>query len=109
MVKKGILISQYKSPNGFRYYKMEQISKILNPTLNVERKIIGYCRISSNKQKADLKRQVENMKTYLLAKGKTFSIIQDIGSGINYNKKGLQQLIKEITTVKITRKWSMNY
>ena len=49
------------------------------------------------------------MKTYLLAKGKPFSIIQDIGSGINYNKKGLQQLIKEITTVKITRKWSMNY
>ena len=45
------------------------------------------------------------MKTYLLAKGKPFSIIQDIGSGINYNKKGLQQLIKEITTVKITRKW----
>ena len=109
LVKKGILISQYKSPNGFRYYKMEQISKILNPTLNVERKIIGYCRISSNKQKDDLKRQVENMKTYLLAKGKPFSIIQDIGSGINYNKKGLQQLIKEITTVKITRKWSMNY
>ena len=72
-------------------------------------KIIGYCRVSSNKQKDDLERQVENMKTYLLAKGKPFSIIQDIGSSINYNKKGLQQLIKEITTVKITRKWSMNY
>ena len=40
-------------------------------------KIIGYCRVSSNKQKDDLERQVENMKTYLLAKGKHFSIIQD--------------------------------
>lgn len=90
MVKKGILIPQYKSPNGFRYYKMEQISKIINPTFNVERKIIGYCCVSSNKQKDDLERQVENMKTYLLAKGKPFSIIQDIGSDINYNKKGSQ-------------------
>lgn len=103
MVKKGVLIPQYKFPNGFRYYKMEQISKIINPTLNVEGKIIDYCRASSNKQKDDLERQVENMKTDLLAKWKPFSIIQDIGSGINYNKKGLQQLIKEITTGKIEK------
>lgn len=68
MVKKGVLIPQYKFPNGFRYYKMEQISKIINPTLNVEGKIIDYCRASSNKQKDDLERQVENMKTDLLAK-----------------------------------------
>lgn len=47
---------------------MEQISKIINPTLNVEGKIIDYCRASSNKQKDDLERQVENMKTDLLAK-----------------------------------------
>jgi len=29
------------------------------------KKIIGYCRVSSNKQKDDLKRQVENMQLYL--------------------------------------------
>ena len=37
------------------------------------------------------------MKTYLLAKGNPFEIVSDIGSGINYNKKGLQYLLKAIT------------
>lgn len=37
------------------------------------------------------------MTTYLLAQGKTYKIISDIGSGINYNKKGLKELIKQIT------------
>jgi predicted site-specific integrase-resolvase len=58
--------------------------------------VIGYCRVYSNKQKDDLVRQIENVKTYLLAQGKPFEIISDIGSGINYNKKGLQSLIRRI-------------
>ena len=57
---------------------------------------IGYCRVSSHKQKDDLERQIDNVRTYLLAKGQPFEIISDIGSGINYKKKGLQELIKRI-------------
>ena len=59
--------------------------------------IIGYCRVSSHKQKDDLERQIDNVKTYLTAKGQPFEIISDIGSGINYKKKGLQELIKRIS------------
>ena len=52
--------------------------------------------VSSHKQKDDLERQIDNVRTYLLAKGQPFEIISDIGSGINYKKKGLQELIKRI-------------
>ncbi len=38
----------------------------------------GYCRVSSNKQKDDLERQIENVKTYMIAKGYSFDIITDI-------------------------------
>uniref|UniRef100_UPI001E5E5FEF IS607 family transposase n=1 Tax=Clostridium haemolyticum TaxID=84025 RepID=UPI001E5E5FEF len=48
-------------------------------------------------QKDDLERQIENVKTYMLARGYQFEIITDIGSGINYNKKGLNQLMDMIT------------
>ena len=58
---------------------------------------IGYCRVSSHRQKDDLERQTDNVKTYLLAKGQLFEIISDIGSGINYKKKGLQELIRRIS------------
>lgn len=61
-----------------------------------DKKIIGYCRVSSKKQEDDLKRQIEKVTTYMLAKGYQFEIITDIGSGINYTKKGLQQLIFKI-------------
>lgn len=46
--------------------------------------------------KDDLERQVENLRTYLYAQGNPFEIITDIGSGINYTKKGLQELIRRI-------------
>ena len=56
----------------------------MNVKPNLDRIVIGYCRVSSNKQKDDLERQIENMKLYLTAQGKPFEIISDIGSGINY-------------------------
>lgn len=43
------------------------------------------------------------MQTYLLASGKPFGIIYDIGSGINYKKKGLLSLIELITQNKVEK------
>lgn len=69
----------------------------MNIKPKLDRKIIRYYRVSSNKQKDDLQRQIENMKMYLTAQGKPFEIISDIGSEINYKKKGLKELIKLIS------------
>lgn len=59
--------------------------------LHKERIKICYCRVSSNKQKEDLKRQIKFMKE----KFPTYTIIQDIGSGLNYKRKGLQELMEK--------------
>ncbi len=93
----GKLKPHHTSSNGYRYYSHEQLNQVMNIKPNLDRKIIGYCRVSSNKQKDDLERQVESMRMYLISKGKPFEIITDIGSGINYKKKGLRELIKLIT------------
>ena len=68
-----------------------------------EQKIIGYCRVSSQKQKDDLTRQIENVTNYLALHYENFEIIQDIGSGINYNKKGLLELTKRINNNEIEK------
>lgn len=99
----GKLHPHHTSSNGYRYYSHEQLNQVMNIKPNLERKVIGYCRVSSHKQKDDLERQIENMRTYLLSQGKPFEIIQDIGSGINYKKKGLRQLIKLITQNKVEK------
>lgn len=95
--RSGYMKPHHTSTNGRRYYSKEQLNAFLNVKSDTARVAIGYCRVSSKKQFDDLERQVENMKTYLTAQGQPFEIITDIGSGINYQKKGLRQLIEKIT------------
>lgn len=99
----GKLHPHHTSSNGYRYYSHEQLNQVMNVKPNLDREVIGYCRVSSNKQKDDLQRQIENMKLYLTAQGKPFKIISDIGSGINYKKKGLKELLKLITQNKVEK------
>ena len=68
--KKGKLHPHHTSSNGYRYYSHEQLNQVMNVKPNLDRIVIGYCRVSSNKQKDDLERQIENMKLYLTAQGK---------------------------------------
>jgi putative resolvase len=102
--KEGKLKPHHVTEGGHRYYSEQQIHQVLQvPFVKRDRKVIGYCRVSSNKQKDDLARQVENVKTYMIAKGYQFEIITDIGSGINYNKKGLNQLLDRITNGEVEK------
>ncbi|NLZ48819.1 MAG: IS607 family transposase [Clostridiales bacterium] len=64
---------------------------------------IGYCRVSSSDQREDLNRQVMTVSDYCVSKGYQFKIIQDLGSGVNYNKKGLKELIELIVHKEIER------
>ena len=103
--KKNILKPSHVTQGGTRYYSQEQLNHFLGlkSEKQINKKIIGYCRVSSHKQKDDLKRQIENVKTYMYAKGYQFEIITDIGSGINYNKKGLNQLIDMVTNSEVEK------
>ena len=91
----GKLKPHHTGKSGYRYYSHEQLENITN-VQGIDRITIGYCRVSSHKQKDDLERQIDNMHTYLIAQGKPFRIIQDIGSGINYHNKGLLEIIELI-------------
>lgn len=57
---------------------------------NIEKKNICYIRVSSLNQANDLKRQRDVMKTTY----PDYEIIEDIGSGLNLNKKGIKRIIK---------------
>lgn len=104
--KTGVLKPDHVAESGFRYYSNEQANHFFglkNNDKQLKKMVIGYCRVSSNKQKDDLERQIENVKAYMIAKGYSFDIISDIGSGINYNKKGLNQLIDKVTSSEVEK------
>lgn len=54
--------------------------------------VVCYCRVSSAKQKDDLARQVASMRTQF----PDSDIIQDIGSGLNFKRKGLQAILRRL-------------
>lgn len=103
--KKDILKPHHVTKSGYRYYSQQQLNYFLGikNRENKNRKTIGYCRVSSNKQKDELERQVENVKTYMYSKGYQFEIITDIGSGINYNNKGLNKLLDNVTNSEVEK------
>ena len=103
--KNGTLKPSHVTSGGTRYYSQEQLNHFLGlkSKTKLNKKTIGYCRVSSHKQKDDLERQIENVKTYMYAKGYQFEIISDIGSGINYNKKGLNLLMDMITNSEVDK------
>lgn len=96
MHRKGEFVPAKVSPGGTRYYSDEQVKEYMGVKTVSKRIVIGYVRVSSRKQQDDLDRQIENLKTYMFAKGYSFEMIIDIGSGINYSKKGLTKLLERI-------------
>ncbi len=103
--RSGRLKPDSVEPTGYRYYSQAQLNRFLGlrSEVDLNKKVIGYCRVRSPKQKDDLQRQIENVKMYMIAKGYQFEIIEDIGSGINYNNKGLNRLLDLVTNSEIEK------
>lgn len=101
----GELIPARISEGGTRYYSDEQAKAFLNSSNvdNSNKMVVGYCRVSTPSQKDDLQTQVNNVKLYMIAKGYQFEVIEDIGSGINYNKRGLKTLLEKINNQEISK------
>lgn len=102
MHKSGECIPYHVTKGGTRYYSLDQL-KDFSTTDKQKKLVIGYCRVSIQSQKDDLETQINNVKSYMYAKGYEFEIISDIGSGIDYKKKGLQELLDKINNQNISK------
>ena len=92
-----------RTPKGHRRYELSKLSGIKPRPPLAGRHTLAYARVSSYDQKEDLARQVALLESFCAANGWSYEIIQDLGSGLNYNKKGLQQLIKRICSGQLGR------
>lgn len=99
----GKIIAE-RTQGGHRRYDISKLRGIKPREKEDIKKItIGYARVSSHDQKEDLKRQVGLIESYCAAQGWSYEILQDMGSGLNYHKKGLRILIKRICNEDIGR------
>ena len=95
----GELVPARRTSAGTRYYST---ADILGYRDN-EAPTVCYARVSSHDQKADLERQQAALEAYCAAKGWRCHTIKDLGSGMNYRKKGLQELLELVLRRRMRR------
>jgi predicted site-specific integrase-resolvase len=83
-------IKQQRKPSGHYFYFLppEGIEKIQQ---SKSLKKIAYCRVSSSKQQDDLSRQC----AFFESQYPDYQIVKDIGSGLNYKRKGLLKIMEQ--------------
>jgi len=79
-------IKTRRTPGGIRLYELSSLDEASS-----KKKII-YARVSSRNQKEDLTKQIE----FLRVRFPQHELIEDIGSGLNFKRKGFCSLIERI-------------
>ena len=95
----GVIQPAKRTPKGTRLYSLQELlgaNDLSYPT-------IAYARVSSSDQKEDLERQHAVLEAFCNKNGWRTEIIRDLGSGMNYNKKGLLRLLELIVRGQMSR------
>jgi predicted site-specific integrase-resolvase len=100
--KTGVITAD-RTKKGHRRYDSASLQGLISRKPSNKKYTVAYARVSSHDQKEDLSRQVVVLESFCAAHGWSFEVLQDLGSGLNYGKKGLRKLIKEICSRKVER------
>ena len=95
----GKIMPSHRTPGGQRMYDLAEligVNDLTSPT-------IGYARVSRSDQKEDLERQHAVLEAFCDKNGWQTEIIRDLGSGVNYNKKGLHRLLELLVQGQMSR------
>ena len=76
-----------KNEAGQRLYDVEAYIRVA-----ANASLVCYCRVSSSKQKDDLNRQIAYMQSLY----PEAEIIKDVGSGLNFKRKGLRTILDRL-------------
>ena len=99
--KLGKLNACFRTFGNHRRYLKADIDKIYNN--HNKKTTLAYARVSTYKQKNDLENQKNTLKNYCINNNiNNYKIISDLGSGLNFKKKGLNTLIELIISQSIS-------
>jgi predicted site-specific integrase-resolvase len=90
-------LTAHRTPTNRRYYTHDQYLQYRGLVSDEQGKTIAYARVSSPSQKKDLILQKDALRAYCLEQSiKVDQWIEDIGSALNYQRKGFNQVIEDI-------------
>ena len=100
------VLKSRRTPTNQRYYTDEDLNRVLNleQETKSERKSVGYCRVSTQRQKKKLENQQEFVSVYSLSHGVILDeIYTDIGSGLDYKRENWNKLLKQVENNEIDK------
>jgi putative resolvase len=87
-----------RTVSNYRYYTDEdlRIAQGLQP-LDSNKKVVVYCRVSSNNQKLELLNQINAIEVFCRAKGLSIDeLVREIGGGLNFKRQKFLNIIFSI-------------
>jgi putative resolvase len=102
--REGKEIAVQRTKGGQRRYDLSKMRPLaIGPDKLSKGITLAYARVSSHDQKEDLQRQEKMLEMFCSSHGWPFEIISDLGSGMNYQKRGLRKLLGRIMDGSIGR------
>lgn len=92
--RSGKLRPDLVTAGGKRRYDLVRLTGV-HP-VETPRRTIAYARVSSHDQRDDLTRQRQVLEAYCAARGWEHEVVSDLGSGMNYRKKGLRRVLDDV-------------
>ncbi|GAA7348103.1 IS607 family transposase [Helicobacter pylori] len=99
------VFTAHRNQKNRRFYTHDQYLEYLGIKASENKaKIVVYARVSSANQKQDLQNQIEALERFCLANGYAVSEwCNEVGSGLNYQRKIFNRILKEIEMGKISK------
>ena len=102
-IKSGKLKSEFRTIGKHRRFNLSSIHSQFIQSNNNDKLTVLYSRVSSHDQKNDLFTQQQKLLHYAqINHYQNIKLISDLGSGLNYKKSGLNQLLNLILTQQIS-------
>jgi len=97
--RQGTLMPVARTSTNRRVYSMEQLDRFLGVISGrqVPSRTIGYCRVSSQSQRSDLKNQRMVLEEFCAARGlHGVEFIEEIGGGMNFKRKRFLEIMEAV-------------
>jgi putative resolvase len=100
--REGKLEPACRTVGGHRRYDRDRVVQAFG-LHKAEGLTVAYARVSSHDQKGQLQTQAERLRRYCHERGWASLSIEDLGSGMNYKKKGLTKLMRLLLSGRVQR------
>jgi len=102
--REGCLLPALRTLGGHRRYASDLVRTGAGARTSATGKTICYARVSSHDQREQLLTQAVRLERHCQEAGFAhIEVVTDLGSGLNYRKKGLQRVLLEILRGRVSR------